>query len=177
MQPTWPIVDPPHPATLTEEQLWPDVAWDRIRTSGPGGQHRNKVETGVVLVHIPTRIRAEATERRSQGENRRRAVWRLRLALAVHVRTDSPAEFVASPLWRSRVDAQGRISCAETHEDFPSLLAEALDLLARYGFDVRAAAERLGCTMSQLIKFVQREPEAIAFVNRERYERGLRTLK
>jgi len=177
MQPTWPIVDSPHPATLTEEQLWPDVAWDRVRTSGPGGQHRNKVETGVILVHIPTKVRAEATERRSQAENRRNAFWRLRLALAVRVRTDSPHEFIASPLWRSRVDAQGRIVCAENHRDFPSLLAEALDLIARYGFDLRASAEQLGCTMSQLIKFVQRVPDAIAFVNTERHARGLRPLK
>jgi len=177
MQPTWPIVDPPHPATLSDEQLWPHIAWDRIRTSGPGGQHRNKVETGIVLVHLPTRVRSEATERRSQEENRKKALWRLRIALAVSVRTDPEGEFIASPLWKSRVDAQGRIVCSETHRDFPALLAEALDLLARYGFDVRAAADRLGCTLSQLIKFVQRVPEAIAFVNRERYARGLHPLK
>jgi hypothetical protein len=177
MQPDWLIVAPPHPASLSEEELWKDVAWDRIRTRGPGGQHRNKVETGVVLVHIPTRVRSEATERRSQGENRVRAVWRLRIALAVEVRTDTEEEFVASVLWRSRVDAQGRIACSPTHRDFPALLAESLDLVARYGFDMKASAERLLCTMSQLLKFVQLEPDAIAWVNAQRQARGMRPLR
>ncbi|SRR6266487_2523849 len=38
--------------------------------SGPGGQHRNKVESGVRLVHRPSGITVTATERRSQHANR-----------------------------------------------------------------------------------------------------------
>ena len=35
---------------------------DTLRGSGPGGQHRNKTETGVRLTHLPTDVRAEAFE-------------------------------------------------------------------------------------------------------------------
>ena len=38
--------------------------------SGPGGQHRNKVETGVRLTHRPSGMSVTATERRSQHANR-----------------------------------------------------------------------------------------------------------
>ncbi len=37
---------------------------------GPGGQHRNRVATGVRLVHRPSGMVVTATERRSQSANR-----------------------------------------------------------------------------------------------------------
>ncbi len=50
--------------------------------SGPGGQHRNKTESAVRLVHRPTGVGVTATERRSQARNRAEALDRLRAALA-----------------------------------------------------------------------------------------------
>jgi protein subunit release factor B len=45
--------------------------------SGPGGQHRNKVETGVRMTHLPSGITVTATERRSQFANREMAFERM----------------------------------------------------------------------------------------------------
>jgi protein subunit release factor B len=49
---------------------------------GPGGQHRNRVATGVRLRHRPSGIVVIATERRSQAANRQVALERLARRLA-----------------------------------------------------------------------------------------------
>jgi protein subunit release factor A len=55
---------------------------ETFRASGPGGQHRNRRESGVRLRHRPTGIVVTATERRSQHQNRAVALDRLRAKLA-----------------------------------------------------------------------------------------------
>jgi protein subunit release factor B len=165
-----------HPATLSDDELLKQCDWHTTRRSGPGGQHRNKVETAVVLTHKPTGIRAEANERRSQAQNRTMALHRLRVELAVQVRL--PIELNAEPseLWKSR--AKGRkLSVSDEHADFPALLAEALDHAVAYEFDLSAAAEQLGVSTTQLARFLQQSPVAWQRVNAERQARNLRPLR
>jgi protein subunit release factor B len=59
------------------ESLERDCDMDFFIATGPGGQHRNKVETGVRLVHRPSGIVVTATERRSQHANREAAFERM----------------------------------------------------------------------------------------------------
>jgi protein subunit release factor B len=47
------------------------------RSSGPGGQHVNKVSTAVTLVHLPSGISLTVQDTRSQYRNRQLAVHRL----------------------------------------------------------------------------------------------------
>jgi protein subunit release factor B len=54
------------------------VIIETYRSSGPGGQRKNKVETAVRLKHLPSGLTVIATEHRSQAENRKLALERLR---------------------------------------------------------------------------------------------------
>jgi len=51
-----------------------ELEWETFRSSGPGGQNVNKVETGVRVKHIPSGIVVENTETRSQFQNREKAL-------------------------------------------------------------------------------------------------------
>ena len=66
---------------LDRESLEPHCEMQFFRSGGPGGQHRNKTESGVRLRHLPSGIVVTATERRSQARNRELAWERLIEAL------------------------------------------------------------------------------------------------
>ena len=168
-----------HPAALPIEQLLQDCRIRRQRRSGPGGQHRNKVETGIIIEHAPTGVRAESTEERSQAQNQVRAVFRLRVRLAIEYRQPcnlDNSDWEPTSLWRSRVQ-NGRIQVNQQHDDFPAMLAECLDALAFYAWEPSQAKDALGCSSSQLIKFLKKEPRAFACLNRQRKAKGLKPLR
>jgi len=60
------------------------------RSSGPGGQHVNKVSTAVTLRHLPSGVAVTVQDSRSQSRNRQLA-WERLLSSIERTRTDAAA--------------------------------------------------------------------------------------
>ena len=74
--------------------------------SGPGGQHRNKTNTGVNLRLSTYNLEIKSCESRSAAENKVHALHRMRMAIALEVReTPKPISELKFP------GSNGRIQC------------------------------------------------------------------
>jgi ribosome-associated protein len=76
------MTDEKIPIPADDEALLAQCRVETFTAGGPGGQHQNRTESGVRLVHLPTGVRAIAREERSQHRNRAIALTRLREKLA-----------------------------------------------------------------------------------------------
>ena len=72
----------PPPYSLHPQSLERSTRVEFFVAGGPGGQHRNKTETGVRMHHDPSGVIVTATERRSRIANIEAAWERLRIRLA-----------------------------------------------------------------------------------------------
>jgi len=173
------FVDAPHPATRTPEELLGECGLRTQRRSGPGGQHRNKTSSGVFLHHQPTGIVAEATERRSQADNRAIALQRLRFRLAVEVRTPSVLDGPVSPdETQLRDEFHGKpMKLNDSNENKPAILALLLNDLHAAGGQPSAVAPLWETTTSSIVRLVKSHPAAFALLNAIRSHHGRSGLK
>jgi protein subunit release factor B len=72
---------PPFPVPASDEELLAQCRIETFRSGGKGGQHQNKTESGVRLIHLPTGTKSTSRSERSQHRNKTLALERLRRKL------------------------------------------------------------------------------------------------
>ena len=162
---------------LSDEELLQNVVLDFGRSSGPGGQHRNRKATSCTATHIPTDISGEATERRRQSENRKMAIQRLRRSLAIFLRRDITLDsYTPTELWENRRQGN-QLPINPKHSDYSPILAETLDVLLAADLEMSRASEVLQVSGTQLVKLISNDKVALTWLNAQREERGLKPLQ
>lgn len=154
------------------------------RSTGPGGQHRNKVSSAVRLRHRPTEITAHGDESRSQAENKVMAVKRLRMNIACQLRRpiDRAAELpphVQECVFVPRgAHAPGvrRIQIGRKDFRFWHVAAYLLDLLDSFEGRLAEAAAHLGVTTSNLASLLQEDRHLLGAAQIIRKSHGQRPL-
>ncbi|MDM4015538.1 peptide chain release factor family protein [Roseiconus lacunae] len=171
----------PHPAVLDVDLLAKDCQLRTQRRSGPGGQHRNKTSSGVFMEHRPTGLIGEATERRSQAQNRDVALRRLRYVLALAIRTPSPIDCGPDDHPSDHDDLEQNIrqryrrhslKLNEENVDKPALLAMLLNDLWASGGQPSLVAPLWSTSTSKIVMLLRSYPPAIAWVNSVRDHHG-----
>lgn len=106
----------------TDQELLKECRIDTFRAGGKGGQHQNKTDSGVRIVHRPTGISVEARRARSQWKNKEAAARRLREELVNRMTPDAERVATKVPLKekRRRVDEKRKRSRVKSLRKKPS---------------------------------------------------------
>lgn len=160
-----------HPACLSIPELLSECSLRTQRRSGPGGQHRNKTSSGVFLEHGPSGQIGEATERRSQADNRGIATERLRLKLAITLRGPDSEEPQPHQLLRQKY-AGGNLRISVRNLDFAAVLAVLLNDLWRAGGQPSLVASKWKVSTSAITRFLKQSRPALVMTNAYRDHHG-----
>jgi ribosome-associated protein len=106
----------PFPIPEDDEALLAQCRIETFASGGPGGQHQNKTESGVRLIHLPTGVRAASRNERSQHRNKALALERLRAKLVKLNARGAPRIATTVPRAERKKRLEGKRRRSQTKE-------------------------------------------------------------
>lgn len=176
--------DEPYYLDLDDKALRAQCDVHIYKSSGPGGQHRNKVSSAVRLKHRPTGVTAHGDESRSQHDNRRMATRRLRMKIACQCRrpADPTAELpplVAECIFTPRGRGAGklkRMAVGRKDHRFWPVAAFLLDLLNTLEGKMSDTAAILGISTGNLARLLKSDRHLLAATQNIRKNHGHKAI-
>lgn len=162
---------------LSDAELLAQCRFDRFRVSGPGGQHRNRRDTAVRLVHSPSGIAGQASERRSQAQNRAVALARLRRAIALELRRPVALDAYHPPPALERILPRAPQRVGPRHREFWTGAQHLLDVFEAFNASLADTAAAIGVSTNQLARLFAAEPHLLRAANVLRSAQNLPPLR
>ena len=162
---------------LSDAELLAQCRFDRFRVSGPGGQHRNRRDTAVRLVHSPSGIAGQASERRSQAQNRAVALARLRRAIALELRRPVALDAYHPPQPLQRILPRAPQRVGPRHREFWTGAQHLLDVFKAFNASLADTAAAIGVSTNQLARLLAAEPHLLRAANVLRSAQNLPPLR
>ncbi len=147
----------------SDEELFRTCRMQAFKASGHGGQKVNKTSSAVRIVHEPTGIETTSSESRSQHENRHHALTKLRMRIALEIRSDE----------KNKID---NFDISVSNPRYPLIVAYVLDELDGHGYRLAESAAALCLSTGQLVRFLEKDPELWQKINSGRKAVGLKPL-
>ena len=164
---------------LDDQALVAACEVDLYKASGTGGQKRNKTSSAVRMRHKPSGVIAKAADSRSQSDNRRKALLRLRENLALDLRVPISPSYQVS---KAASDAlkkgpYGKNSKTRIRPAYLVALAEILDVFASEKAVLARAARRLGVSSGALAKLLCGDDRVVRRMHELRSQHNLKPLR
>lgn len=143
---------------LPEDEFVRQCKFEPYKSGGPGGQKRNKTASAAKMTHVASGISAHSSDFRSQAENRKRALHRLRFKLAAECRTPIEVRGYDPPAWLLDSRTAGKLTTNVQNPIYARLAAHVLDVYSAANARVADAAALLNIPSSNLAHFFKAEP-------------------
>lgn len=164
---------------LDDRALVSECEVDLYKASGTGGQKRNKTSSAVRMRHKASGVISKAADSRSQNDNRRKALMRMRVSLALDLREELAADYQVSPEAAGALKRgpYGKNSKTRLRAPYLLALAEILDVFYAEEAVLSKAAARMGVTTSSLGKLLCGDDRVARRTLEMRSQRGLKPLR